>query len=181
MLYYAGIGSRQTPEAILNTFTELGRQLASMGFVLRSGGADGADAAFQKGCDAVHGMSEIFIPWRGFNNIHNGIVFDSLDAMQRQKALESVNHYHPAPDRLSFGARKLMARNYCQMFGSTVSSPVSSFVVCYTKDGRASGGTGQAMRMAEDAGIMIFNAHGTENAPDAFIHEVLDYAAALQQ
>lgn len=65
------------------------------------------------------------------------------------------------------------------MFGKSVSSPASSFVVCYTKDGMASGGTGQAIRMAEDAGIQVFNAHGCENCPDAFVEEVIDYVAAL--
>ena len=41
MIYYAGIGSRETPETILGAFTELGRRLASYNCVLRSGRAGG--------------------------------------------------------------------------------------------------------------------------------------------
>ena len=90
-----------------------------------------------------------------------------------------MKKYHPAPDRLSAGALKLMARNYCQMFGSSTQAPSSSFVVCYTVDGKATGGTGQAMRMAADAGIPILNAHGYENTPDAFVEHVIRFASSL--
>lgn len=179
MIYYAGIGSRETPEAILRTFTELGRKLVAYSCVLRSGRAGGADSAFERGCIMANGQAEIFIPWAGFPKGGNladrpAILFDHIEPAQKQKALASIEQYHPAPDKLSYGARKLMARNYCQMFGKSVSSPVSSFVLCYTKDGRASGGTGQAIRMAEDAGIRVFNAHGYENCPDAFVEEIID-------
>ena len=33
-MYYAGIGSRNTPVVILNMFQELGRSLAEKGYVL---------------------------------------------------------------------------------------------------------------------------------------------------
>ena len=184
MIYYAGIGSRETPETILGAFTELGRRLVHYNCVLRSGRAGGADSAFERGCIEAGGQAEIFTPWAGFPKGSDladrpAILFDRIEPAQKQKALASIEQYHPAPDKLSYGARKLMARNYCQMFGKSVSSPASSFVVCYTKDGRASGGTGQAIRMAEDAGIQVFNAHGCENCPDAFVEEVIDYVAAL--
>lgn len=184
MIYYAGIGSRETPEVILNMFTELGSRLAGLGLCLRSGRAAGADSAFERGCIRAGGSTEIFIPWFGFPKGSDlvdrpAFLFDYIEPAQKQRALDSIQKYHPAPDRLSSGAMKLMARNYCQMFGKSVSSPASSFVVCYTKDGKASGGTGQAIRMAEDAGIMIFNAHGCENCLDDFIQKVVDYAEVL--
>ena len=36
-------------------------------------------------------------------------------------------------------------------------NPPSNFVVCYTPDGKASGGTGQAIRIAEYYNIPIYN------------------------
>ena len=54
--YYAGIGSRETPEPILDIMTKLSEYIyTKTDLTLRSGGADGADAAFMKGC---HGRAE---------------------------------------------------------------------------------------------------------------------------
>ena len=58
MPYYAGIGSRSTPSSILSIMTILGKTLAQNGYILRSGGAEGADKAFEIGCNEVSGMKE---------------------------------------------------------------------------------------------------------------------------
>ena len=42
MNYYSGIGSRETPEHILNIMHHIGAYLATQGWVLRSGAANGA-------------------------------------------------------------------------------------------------------------------------------------------
>lgn len=64
--FYAGIGSRETPPAILETMRAAARRLRDLGFVLRSGGAAGADTAFAEGAGVC---SEIFLPWPGFRGI----------------------------------------------------------------------------------------------------------------
>jgi predicted Rossmann fold nucleotide-binding protein DprA/Smf involved in DNA uptake len=47
--YYAGIGSRETPKDICDIMTQLAIKLANNGWVLRSGGAKGADRSrFEK-------------------------------------------------------------------------------------------------------------------------------------
>ena len=51
IMYYAGIGSRETPGLMLGAFARIGEFLAKKGYTLRSGGADGADTAFEVGCD----------------------------------------------------------------------------------------------------------------------------------
>jgi predicted Rossmann fold nucleotide-binding protein DprA/Smf involved in DNA uptake len=61
--YYAGVGSRQTPENILHLMTRIAMRMAELGWVLRSGGAKGADYAFEKGAGD---KKEIYLPWRGF-------------------------------------------------------------------------------------------------------------------
>lgn len=62
MKYYAGIGSRNTPADILDLMTHLARRLDSRGYTLRSGGADGADAAFERGA-MLDTPSEFILCW----------------------------------------------------------------------------------------------------------------------
>jgi predicted Rossmann fold nucleotide-binding protein DprA/Smf involved in DNA uptake len=48
-LTYAGIGSRKTPQDILENMTKIATWLESLGYTLNSGGAKGADEYFEKG------------------------------------------------------------------------------------------------------------------------------------
>ena len=152
---YAGIGSRETPDETLIFMTSLATQLDKMGFILRSGGASGADEAFARG--GIH--SEIYLPWSGFrNNTNYRFTSPSEDAFPMAANL------HPAWDKLSQGAQKLMARNCHQVLGYDLQTPCA-FVVCWTKDGAETreqcssktGGTGQAIRLASDHNIPVFN------------------------
>ena len=45
--YYTGIGSRKTPENILKKFKDIATFLETKQYILRSGGAEGADSAFE--------------------------------------------------------------------------------------------------------------------------------------
>jgi len=44
--------------------TKIAQRMSEKGFVLRSGGAKGADEAFENGA----GEKEIYLPWRGFRD-----------------------------------------------------------------------------------------------------------------
>lgn len=150
MIYYAGIGSRETPTEILELFENIGTCLANKGLILRSGHAPGADKAFEKGCDKVNGKKEIFLPWRGFEGSSSDLVVCD------QKAWEIAEEHHPYWHNLSDGARKLQARNSHQVLGWDLETP-SKFVICWTKGGKGSGGTGQAIRIAKHYNIPIFD------------------------
>jgi hypothetical protein len=150
MKYYAGIGSRETPIPTMTSIIHLSKFLSENNFILRSGGAPGADIAFQNGCT---GKREIYLPWKGFNNVE-GIIAPNIDNWN--EAVKIAEKYHPAWNKLSEAAIKLMGRNTYQILGKDLKTPVD-FVVCYTPDGKSSGGTGQAMRIAEDLGIPIYN------------------------
>jgi hypothetical protein len=145
---YTGIGSRQTPKKVLLEMEEIAKFLANKGLTLRSGGADGADKAFETGCDKANGKKEIYLPWKGFNNNKSELY------IQTRKAYQSIEKFHPAPERLSQGARKIMARNYLQIMG--IDETETSFVICWTEQGEK-GGTGQAMRIAKSKNIPIIN------------------------
>ena len=127
-LSYAGVGSRETPTEILGRFYRAAEYLAKRNFVLRSGGASGADQAFEHGCDAVNGPKEIYLSWKGFEGNKSTLIVSS------PKAYELASNFHPYWDNLSMGAKKLQARNSHQIMGIDLSSPVK-FVLCWTKNG----------------------------------------------
>lgn len=146
-IYYAGIGSRRTPPDILDKMKVIGYVLATEGFVLRSGAAEGADSAFEKGCDLAKGEKEIYLPWQSFNKSKSQR-YPSSD-----KAFLIAERYHPAWRKLTQTARDLHARNSHQILGSDMNTP-SSFVVCYSP---GTGGTEQAIRIAESLKIPVYN------------------------
>ena len=59
-------------------------------------------------------------------------------------------------ERLSQGGRKLHARNWQIMMGHNDKTPVK-FVVCWTPEGLVKGGTAQALRIADDMQIPVYN------------------------
>lgn len=130
-------------------------RLAEQGHTLRSGGAPGADQAFEKGCDAAGGKKAIFIPWNGFQNRNARIEVGVLAGVEA-RALELAAELHPNWAACSDAARKLHARNCYQILGSGLDSPVSD-VVCWTPNGSGKGGTGQALRLARKLGIPIWD------------------------
>lgn len=157
-LFYAGIGSRQTPPAMLELLGRLSGRLADLGYVLRSGAADGADLACETGCDSVNGKKEIWLPWNGFNG-HAPTGFYPVAAHRELAAT-----MHPAWGHLTQGAQSLHARNMGQVLGTDLATPVD-FVLCWTPDGceseatrtRDTGGTGMAIALASRRGIPVFN------------------------
>jgi hypothetical protein len=129
--------------------TEIAVFLCSKGYILRSGGASGADSAFETGVPDSS-MKEIYLPWKGFNG--------SVSSRYRvaDEAIRFAREFHPAFDRLAYGARRLMARNGYQVLGFDLSTPVD-FVICWTKQGKEIGGTAQALKIARSRGIPYFN------------------------
>lgn len=149
-MIYTGIGSRDTPEDILRKMESVGRAMASWGHTLRSGGAPGADTAFETGCDQKDGTKEIYLPWKFFNK-NQSPLFGS-DKPARLMAKE----FHPKWDILSCKGRDFHARNVYQVLGKDLSTP-TSFIICWTKGGKPVGGTSQAIRMADRHRIPVLN------------------------
>lgn len=148
MKYYAGIGARETPPEICAKMTKIATILATKGYILRSGGADGADKAFEKGVMNVL-KKEIYLPKLKFNG--------SLSTLlPSPEAFDIAARFHPVWDELDESSKRFHARNAHQVLGKDLKTP-SEFVICWTKDGKASGGTGQALRMAEHYKIPIRN------------------------
>ncbi|MFX4300104.1 macro domain-containing protein [Pseudosulfitobacter pseudonitzschiae] len=157
-VYFAGVGARKTPGKILNLMEEVGALLTEDGMRLRSGGAIGADTAFYNGAKEVDpDLMEIFLakPKPGIIGAVTEIspVFGRL-----------ARNFHPKPQAITpthdndrrQNAFKLMSRNGCQVFGADFTIP-SNVIICWTPEGKGQGGTGQAIRLANTAGIPVID------------------------
>lgn len=155
--YYTGVGSRETPSAMLDFLTRVAAWLAANGHVLRSGGAPGADTAFEVG---AAGRAAVYLPWPGFN----GRRAQPGRERPAEAAYGLAATVHPAWGRLSPAAKALHARNCYQVLGDDLATP-SAFVLCWTADGcdseaartRATGGTATAIVLACRHGVPVFN------------------------
>ena len=144
--YYSGVGARKTPPVVQEDMRRIAKSLRDQGFILRSGGADGADRAFEAGAGPA---KEIYVPWDGFNDSRDGAVPPDM-----QGAMELAARHHPGWRNCSPAARAIHARNVCIVLGGDLATP-SAFLLCWTADCRASGGTGQAVRVARAYGVPV--------------------------
>lgn len=156
---YAGIGARVLPDGMADLLTSVASNLESIGWHLYTGGAEGADKAFMDGINDID-MMTVFIPWDGFNGYssNDGPVtpVKTMAPSIQSQAYSIAEEYHPNWGAVSVGAQPLMARNSFQVLGPDLESPVDC-VICWTIDGKVTGGTGQALRIARGHGIPIIN------------------------
>ena len=147
MKYYTGVGSRETPEPILNIMHRIAIKMAQQNITLRSGHAVGADLAFEYGCDKGGGRKEIYLAYQA-----------------TPEAMEMAAQFHPAWNNLQPYVKRLHGRNAFQILGLDLQTP-STCVVCWTKDGCTShatrsiktGGTGTAISIASHNQIPVYN------------------------
>lgn len=162
MKIFAGIGSRETPQDEIYLLRDASKYFCDKGYILRSGGANGADRSCERGCDMVNGAKEIYLPWRGFNDSESNLFPDNLPKWLEAQTI--AKQFHPAWNRLGDAARKLMVRNCFQLLGKNLDTP-SDFVLCYCPivNGEHVGGTSQALRIAKHYDIPIINIFNGEH------------------
>jgi len=145
--HYTGVGSRKTPGNIMKLMIKIAKKMAMNNIILRSGGADGADSAFEAGCNDMKGPKEIY-----------------LANQCTIKAMAIAKQFHHAWNACSEYARKLHGRNAFQVLGVNLNMP-SRLLICWTPDGceyhetrsRKTGGTGTAISIAEHYKVPIYN------------------------
>ena len=168
---YTGIGARETPENITAILEKLAAFLADEKYVLRSGAAEGASAAFERGCDSAGGPKEIYLPWRGFNGNNSNIYTVT------EKALAIVSRFNPAWVTLNDSAKKLQGRYAHSILGEGLNRP-SKFIICYTKEGKKKGGTGQALKVAERYTIPVIDLGDFDEDPSSMPTAVKEFLTA---
>lgn len=158
MSVYAGIGSRQTPKLILDFIRLFAMRIGDVGWQLRSGGAIGADTAFEQGArqSRMGDSPKIYRP---------------EDATP--EAIQLASTFHPNWEACDDYARKLHGRNAMIILGDKLIDPADK-VVGWTRGGRVEGGTGLGLRIALAFKVPIVNL-GTPEGWDAavkFMREV---------
>lgn len=151
--YYAFVGSRDTPkEPYKKWFKEISSFLEDKGWIIRSGAADGADSYAESGIKNSKNK-EIYLPWEGFNNHPSNLWHIPTEAYR------IAEQFHPKWKTLGIFAKQLMARNSQQILGPNCDDKRyhSKFVICWTLGGDITGGTGQALRIANWYNIPIVN------------------------
>lgn len=138
VLYWTGVGSRKTPKELKEKFMKISRYLEQLGFILRTGDADGADYFFRS----------------GVKSLKNKIIYTAKDA--NPQSMEIASKIHPAWHNCSDYAKKLHGRNCFQVLGEDFNSK-SEFLLCWTKNGEITGGTATAINLANQNKITVFN------------------------
>jgi len=159
---YTGIGNRDTPSNILSEFSRIAKILENNQFILRSGGAAGADTAFEEAISCKE-HKEIYLPRKRFN-YNTSSLFITKEDENNLKLKEICHNFNKNFFYLEDGIKKLFMRNVFQILGKNLDKP-SEFVVCYTRDGcigkqsrtKLTGETGFAIVIAEAYEIPIFN------------------------
>jgi hypothetical protein len=138
MKFYTGIGSRNTPVDQQEKITKIASYLEAIVFVLRSGGAEGADSAFE----------------RGVKKPENKIILRPKHSTSEAEKIAS--QIHPMWSACNEYARKLHGRNVQLILGEKLDQP-SEFIVAWTFDGKNRGGTRTGLVLAQQRGIATFN------------------------
>lgn len=166
--YFTGIGSRKTPKYILKLMKQIARELANQGYVLRSGGAEGADNAFEEVYKELDAPMEIYLPWDGYNGRkEDGSQYIlAKDLMNYESAIKITAKHHPFFYLLTPSVKKLIVRDTYQVLGRDLDEKEKSrYVICWTPDEcsnsddrtHKTGGTGQAISVADHYGVFIRN------------------------
>lgn len=180
IMIYTLIGSRETPEDVLNVMEKFAYKAASLGYIGRSGGAGGADTCLEVGVKKYikdnnlgehdqERLMEVFLPWENFNKRDSDEdgYYTLPFSPYKNKAYSLAEEIHPAWDKCSNGAKSLHARNTMQILGERLDAP-SKFILCYgvpEKKGSVipKGGTRTACILGQQHGVQIFNLHVEEH------------------
>jgi ribA/ribD-fused uncharacterized protein len=181
---YAGIGSRKInkKDAYFQILT--GFCMALSGYRVNTGAADGSDTNFEYGaklaCDLLKKNTrfakqlddyskvvQVFLPWDRFNGRETA---PGYIAVENPDAELITAKYHKNWEYLKDPVRKMMSRNAMQVLGIDLFHKVKC-VICETPDGAytgemttdKTGGTGQAIRIADDKGVKVFNIKNPEH------------------
>jgi hypothetical protein len=150
------IGTREPDENQISLATQASELFSFQGFIIHTGAADGIDSISMANAriPAVHEREsdqtlEVYLPWHGYNRnvtpAHAKVIV--YDRKLHVEWTESVEKYHPAFGKLTFGAKALHARN----FG--IVKDVN--LVLAFPDEKGGGGTGQGIRVAKSLGIKV--------------------------
>lgn len=148
-MYVACIGSRSLLAKDITLCETIGRYIASVGSIVVTGNAKGADQAYARGANSVAPTAvRLYLPWRTYNA--EAIVEGNKVIKEPEKIWYQIAaKYHPNWGSLKRGGRCLHARNV-GIIG------VSDFVVAFPSGGYG-GGTAMGMRLGHARNLKVDN------------------------
>lgn len=155
-IFYSGVGSRETPIEICNLMTKIAFKLEQEGYILRSGHAEKADQAFEKG--VKNSKNKCIYTIENFD-------FSPENYEMCKSEILNVLDSNLNFDNYGKNAQILILRDVNQVLGSVKTEFVKSkFLICWTKHTNyyakppnACGGTRFAVRIALKHDIPVFN------------------------
>lgn len=152
-LVYSGVGARETPDNILRAMGLVSSELAKRNWHLRSGGARGADSAFEEKAGNNYTSYRVAdgFPYRGIPIVS----FSDFSPTEDEIAF-TKSHYKSYNYKSDY-IKGLQIRNGRILRGLGPDYLHSKFVVCWTEGGKDIGGTGVTIRMAHTLNIPVFN------------------------
>lgn len=136
--YMVKKGKERLPKNIVALQKETSSILNDCGVITVHGNAEGSDRNWSH--SVLPERQEVYIP--------GGYI--------PEWAMDLVVKYHPMPDRLSYWAWRLHARNFMIITGMENNDPVD-MVFAHTYDGQCVGGTATALKYAYSLGIPVLN------------------------
>lgn len=182
--WYAGVGSRETPEDIMELMRRISFALYGQGYALSSGDAEGADKAFWEGaCKSpyyYHLGARIYLAWNGvFGRYHNPkeFFFDASKFPTWETANSMAEECRGSWEGLKRGGIAMHTRNVFQIMGANLTDPVKSIIYWAKPVGKTEkvkGGTNTALQLAIKCGIPtrinLYTDEGMERATKFLDH-----------
>ena len=171
--FYTGVGSRETPMHCLYLMSKLAMIFEKQNYILRSGCAVGADAAFEDILENPKTHAEIYIPNVAFplkmgTNMKNHYIIPKEDLGKKvyREAMMLIHNkeIHKGWKYCKPYVMDLHNRNMFQALGKDLVTK-SRFTICYTANGakkyeqtdRNTGGTATAINASDLHGVEVFN------------------------
>lgn len=154
-----GIGTRKINKPAFDMLLKIARRMAKNGWILRSGGAVGADTAWEMGWEGFD-TKEIFLSSGNSLDIAKNAACGRTSSYGDiwVEAEDIASKLHPRWENLSVDAQALHTRNVFQVLGLDLRTK-SDVVAAYAPPFGASvkGGTATAYNLARAKGIPTFN------------------------
>lgn len=154
MKYYAGIGSRSTPNDIKLKMEDLAEILSNRNYILRTGGAPGADLAFAAGATRLNypGTYQVIRP-------------EQVSVTAIHMANELEGEHWP----LTYEFSHYLGRNVQIVLGLDLNEP-AEFVICWTPNGALKGGTRIGIKTALKHSIPVYNLARVDDTTRLYQH-----------
>ena len=156
--WYAGVGSRETPEDIMELMRRISFALYAQGYALSSGDAEGADKAFYEGAVKSpyyqHLGARIYLAWNGVGKRWHdpkNFFYDASQYPTWESAKSIAEECRGSWEGLGRGGIAMHSRNVYQIMGACLTDPVKSIIYWAKPVGKTEkvkGGTNTALQLA---------------------------------